>query len=271
MKTDLCADDVRDSMPLFRSGRGGSTPTSALQLQIARCNVHRACELNELWHSRFPKIDWSNVVRNKDYACYVAELDAVAYACAIWSSPIAANRLSEGATALELRRMAIADDAPPNTASRMLGIMRRIIAKEMPHITLLVSYQDTEVHAGTIYKASGWKAVAQNKGTSWTNEQRQRNKEQSLADKVRWEYRIKKATTANDGGIPGGKATGLRDGNNGTPANDSGGQAEIGFDGDGGLHLGVLAGDRPGSDGMGGSGRETVISCLLYTSDAADE
>jgi hypothetical protein len=152
--------------------------------------VVRACELNALWHSRFPKIDWSNVVRNKDYACYVAEHDDVAYAVAIWSSAIAANRLAEGKTALELRRMAISDHAPKNLASRMIGIMRRIIAREMPHITILISYQDTDVHAGTIYKASGWVAAAQNKGTSWTNETRQRSKEQSLADKVRWEYRL---------------------------------------------------------------------------------
>ena len=135
------------------------------------------------------------MVRNKDYACYVAEYDDIAYAVAIWSSPIAANRLTEGKTALELRRMAISDNAPPNTASRMLGIMRRMIAKEMPHLTLLVSYQDTEVHAGTIYKASGWKAVAQNKGTSWTNETRTRNEEQSLADKVRWEYRLARSVS----------------------------------------------------------------------------
>jgi hypothetical protein len=72
----------------------------------------------------------------------------------------------------------------------MIGIMRRIIAKEMPHITILISYQDTDVHVGTIYRASGWTAVAQNKGTSWTNDTRQRNQEQSLADKVRWEYRL---------------------------------------------------------------------------------
>lgn len=142
------ADDVTDSMPLFRSGRGGAIPTSALQLQISRCKVHRACDLNALWHSRFPKINWSNVVRNRDYACYIAEYDDIAYAVAIWSSPIAANRLTEGKTALELRRMAICDNAPPNTASRMIGIMRRIIAKEMPHLTLLISYQDTDVHAG---------------------------------------------------------------------------------------------------------------------------
>jgi hypothetical protein len=186
-----CADNIIDSMPLFRSGSDGLIPISALQLQINKCKVQRACELNALWHSRFPKIDWSNVVRNKDYVCYIAEYDAIAYAVAIWSSPIAANRLREGKTALELRRMAICDSSPPNTASRMIGIMRRNIAKEMPHITILVSYQDTDVHAGTIYKASGWNMAAQNKGVSWTNETRQRNKEQSLADKVRWEYRLK--------------------------------------------------------------------------------
>ena len=188
----LRADDVIDSMPLFRSGRGGAIPTAALQLQIRRCKVQHTCELNALWHSRFPKIDWSNVVRNRDSACYVAEHDDIAYAVAIWSTPIAANRMTEGRTALELRRMAICDAAPPNTASRMIGIMRRIIAKEMPHLTLLVSYQDTAVHAGTIYKASGWTAAAQNKGTSWTNKSRQRKKEQSLADKVRLEYRLLK-------------------------------------------------------------------------------
>lgn len=186
-------------MPLFRNGCGGATPTSALQLRVTRCNVHRACELNQLWHSRFPKIDWSNVVRNSDYACYLAEYDGIAYACAIWSSPIAANRLAEGATALELRRLAISGDAPTNTASRMLGVMRRQIQKEMPHITLLVSYQDTEVHKGTIYKAAGWTAVAQNKGTSWSNSSRSRNKEQSLADKVRWELRLREpAESAED-------------------------------------------------------------------------
>ena len=192
------ADDVTDSMPLFRSGRGGAIPTSALQLQIRKCKVVRACELNALWHSRFPKIDWSNVVRNQDYVCYVAEHDDIAYAVAIWSSPIAANRLAEGKTALELRRMAICDNAPKNSASRMIGIMRRIIATEMPHITILISYQDTDVHSGTIYKASGWIAAAQNKGTSWTNDTRQRSKEQSLADKVRWEYRIKSKITSSD-------------------------------------------------------------------------
>ena len=191
---NFCADDVTDSMPLFRSGRGGLIPTSALQLKINSCKVHRACELNAIWHSRFPKIDWSNVVRNKDYACYIAEYDDIAYAIAIWSSPIAANRMKEGATALELRRMAISDKAPLNSASRMIGIMRRDISKNLPHITLLVSYQDVDVHQGTIYKASGWKAAAQSNGESWTNKNRTRNKAQSESNKIRWEYRIQRNT-----------------------------------------------------------------------------
>ena len=189
--SNLSADDVRDSIPLFRSGCGGSSPTSAHHLTINKCKVQRACELNEIWHSRFPKIHWSNVVRNRDYICFVAEYVDIAYASAIWSSPVAANRLKEGKTALELRRMAIADDAPKNTASRMIGVMRKIIRKRLPHITLLLSYQDTEVHQGTIYKASGWYFASKNKGTSWTNNNRKRNKEQSLSDKVRWEFRLK--------------------------------------------------------------------------------
>ena len=195
--SNLSAGDVRDSIPLFRSGCGGSSPTSAHQLTINKCKVQRACELNEIWHSRFPKIHWSNVVRNRDYICFIAEYDDIAYASAIWSSPVAANRLKEGKTALELRRMAIADDAPKNTASRMIGVMRKIIKKTLPHITLLISYQDTEVHQGTIYKASGWYFASKNKGTSWTNNNRKRNKEQSLSDKVRWEFRLKDSPQTN--------------------------------------------------------------------------
>ena len=51
--------------------------------------------------------------------------------------------------------MAIAEDAPKNTASRMLGWMRRYIKKHLQHISLLFP-QDTDVRDGTIYKASGW-------------------------------------------------------------------------------------------------------------------
>ena len=182
---NLRADDVRDSMPLFRSGCGGSIPTSALQLTIAKCNVHRAIELNQIWHSRLPKVEWSNVVRCSCYVCFVAVFDNIAYASAIWSSPVARtlNRMSW----LELRRLAISSDAPKNTATRILRVMRIIISKDFPNITNLISYQDTEVHTGTIYKAAGWKKTARSVvgEVGWNS--RKRNQMQTCSDKVRWE------------------------------------------------------------------------------------
>jgi hypothetical protein len=185
---NLRADDVRDSMPLFRSGRGGATPTSALQLKIRGVDVHRACTLNKHWHSRLPKVDWSNIVRNKRYACFVAEYDDIAYAIGIWSSPVA--RLLADKNWLELRRMAISDDAPANTASRMLRIMRLEIIKTMPEIVNLISYQDTEAHKGTIYAAAGWKATQTStvNGKGWNT--RDRAEMQTTSDKVRWEYKL---------------------------------------------------------------------------------
>ncbi len=190
MEKNLSVDNVRDSMPLFRSGCGGLTPTSAHQLIFLKCNVHRACELNELWHSRLPRIHWSNVVRNRDYMCFVAEFDDIAYASAIWSSPVA-RVIKNASTTLELRRLAISDDAPKNTASRMLGWMRKYITKNLPHINSLISYQDADVHKGTVYKASGWKNVNKSRGHAWTCNSRKRNKDQSVSNKIRWEYKIK--------------------------------------------------------------------------------
>jgi len=176
-------------MPLFRKGTV-APPYSPLELVVRECKVHRACDLNALWHSRFPRIHWSNVVRNKDYICYIAEKNAICYAVAIWSSPIAGNRMKGANKILELRRMAIAPDAPRNTASRMLKLMRKDIKRRLPHIRKLVSYQDTEVHSGTIYKASGWVAGAKSKGVSWQAGSRARSKDQSTAQKIRWEYQL---------------------------------------------------------------------------------
>jgi hypothetical protein len=40
----------------------------------------------------------------------------------------------------------------------MLGQMRRDIARRFPDCPHLISYQDEDVHTGTIYKAAGWTA-----------------------------------------------------------------------------------------------------------------
>lgn len=178
-------------MPLFRNQLGTEKPKTPKQFKIYVCKVQEACALNKLWHSRFPKIDWSNVVRNRDYVCYRADFNEISYAVAIWSSPVAANRLAGGEFCLELRRMAISDDAPKNSASYMIAKMTKMIKLNMPHIKKLISYQDVDAHFGTIYKASNWRKAAENNGLSWTTKNRKRNKEQSLSTKIRWEFNLK--------------------------------------------------------------------------------
>lgn len=160
-----------------------------------------ACELNDKWHSRLPYIHWSNVVRNTAYVCFGARdgVDGEFVAVGIWSSPVAQNRFKYGKQMLELRRMAISDGCPKNTATHMLRFMRNWIRVNKQDIAMLISYQDTEVHLGTIYKADNWVEASLSSGLAWNTEKRPRNKEQSLAPKIRWEYKLKEfKETVND-------------------------------------------------------------------------
>jgi hypothetical protein len=85
--------------------------------------------------------------------------------------------------------MAVSDDAPKNTASRMLKVMAMLIRKERPDTQGLVSYQDTDVHAGTIYKAAGWHPrTMKDSQSKWAMPNRNRvNGPASESVKVRWE------------------------------------------------------------------------------------
>lgn len=179
---------VMETQLSFQIEDGGSIPTSPLQFTFEVIKAKAACDLNALWHSRFPYIHYSNVVRNKAYVCYAAKYNGEYFAVAIWSSPIARNL--DGNSILELRRLAINTNCPKNTASRMISYMRKDIKKRFPNITKLISYQDTEVHLGTIYKASGWSMIeTKSKQTDWSKS-RNRTKPQSTAIKVRWELDI---------------------------------------------------------------------------------
>ncbi len=180
----------------FQLKDGGLIPTSPLQMRVREISVFAACKLNAKWHSRLPVIDWSNVVRNTYYVCYGASFDNHWFAVAIWSDPVARNRLREGDTMLELRRMAISPESPRYTASWMIGVMVKLIKKRFPKLTRLISYQDTEVHTGTIYKASGWQSAFVSKGIDWTTVSRNRNRPQTLADKIRWELVLRDVAKA---------------------------------------------------------------------------
>ena len=186
-----CGDSSMTEQLAFQLVDGGSIPTSPLHFNIKQINVQAACDLNAKWHSRLPKVIAGNIYRNRHYVCYGAEFQGNYFAVGIWSSPVAANRFKNGNNILELRRLAIAPDAPFNTATRMLKVMRLDIKKRFPNVTRLISYQDTEVHQGTIYKAAGWISTAVSDGISWSVTGRKRNTDQTTATKVRWEFELR--------------------------------------------------------------------------------
>lgn len=178
-------DSIRVVHPLFQEESDGSIPISPLHLEIEKVNRKTFVNLNELWHSRLPKC--TNCFEG---ICFAAFYKNTYYAVAWWSKPIAANRLNDSKATYELRRLAISEDAPKNTASRMISVMIKKIRKELPHITRVISYQDTEVHSGTIYRASGWSRTTNASFTSWQNRKDFNRVDQSNAPKIRWERKI---------------------------------------------------------------------------------
>jgi len=190
----LCADDVEVAFPLFQAEWGGSIPTSALQLRFSKTSRAQFDALNRKWHSVLPEAK-----NSYEGVHYAAECGNIIYAVAWWSKP-AARRLN-GKGMFELRRYAIADNAPPNTASRFLSWMAREIKTAMPQIETLISYQDTSKHRGTIYKATGWHVgnvtsyeSGKNVGATWTT--REGRVEVATGEKVRWEYNLRTPTKA---------------------------------------------------------------------------
>ena len=179
-------DCIRVVHPLFREEGDGSIPISPLQLEIAEVDVRTARRLNELWHSVLPETDLGNLVRNPVQISFGAFYGNRFYAAAIWTTPIAANRLKDGNLWLELRRFAIAEDAPKNTGSRMLKVMRVLIRRKYPNLRRLVSYQAVQHHDGTIYKAAGWFKTGESKSKVW-HVGKVRNAMQTTSDKIRWE------------------------------------------------------------------------------------
>lgn len=195
------AEGDRVAHPLFQVEGGGSTPTSALSLLFHRIDRTKFAELNRAWHSRLPKIGASQF-----RVCYAAECGGKFYAVAAWSNPVA--RLLPQLEWLELRRFAIAEDAPKNTASRMLGWMIRDIRRTFPAVVRAISYQDLHAHQGTIYKAAGWhhaegyesRARGWKPTTGWASRFRAGRTDQAPAPRMRWELHITPKESPDDAG-----------------------------------------------------------------------
>lgn len=175
---------------LWRDGGSNPTPTHCKSIEIREITPEMASSYNKEWHSRLPRIPVSNIFRNTHYVCYGFFLGNLLVGVAIWTSPVAQNRFKNGKEILELRRMALSPKCPKNTASRTLSVMVKKIKNKFPEIKKLISYQDTSVHKGTIYKASGWKDASKTPFMDWDTEERKRNPYQSNSEKVRWELNV---------------------------------------------------------------------------------
>lgn len=183
------AEGVPVARPPHQAGGGGSIPTSALDLVLESIPFPVALELNQKWHSRLPNLR-TGFIRNMPYPCWAARWGDRWWAVAIWSTPVARN-LPQDWSWLELRRLAVAPNAPRNTPSRMLSVMARLIRKSRPEVRRLVSYHDTEVHTGGIYRAAGWVPVRTSAGDTWHGRKgREGRVTVTAAPKVRWEKEL---------------------------------------------------------------------------------
>jgi len=150
--------------------------------------IHHAVSLNHLWHSSQPEIG------NAGQGCiaFGAFFKNVFYAIAIWGQPLARKFNDKGF--YELRRMAIASDAPKNTGSRMLRVMRLLLKKQFPDIKRLISYQDIARHNGPLYASAGWVGTEVNiPASGWESRYRDKSKanpDVSRSVKIRWEYSL---------------------------------------------------------------------------------
>jgi len=89
---------------------------------------------------------------------------------------------------LELTRMFFVDEAPFNTESKGLAMLRRFVRRWFPQIRLLLAYSDpAQGHRGTVYEADGWCAfgkTARSHGYGWKS--RQGRRDECVGAKTRW-------------------------------------------------------------------------------------
>lgn len=140
-------DVDRRLSPLMHPDEVGPPPR-ARDLSLIQVASIECVPMVAAWHSRLP-----HVQPNPWRVCFAVHYDWTCFGVALWNNPSARTLPQEW---LELRRMAVPEDAPHCTCSFMLGAMRRWIVANMPEVTRLISYQDHDVHTGTIYRAAGW-------------------------------------------------------------------------------------------------------------------
>ena len=140
------------------AGRG-STPTAALQLAPRDLRLELvppavAAALFVRWHYLH------SAPAGVKLAFGVFAAQRLAGALALNAGPINGWRLVAGANredCLCLARLWLADDLPPNSESRVLALLVRLLRRHT-RVRFLLSYADPAAgHVGTIYQAAGWR------------------------------------------------------------------------------------------------------------------
>jgi hypothetical protein len=131
---------------LVQRGGGGSIPTPSLH--FCQIQKNEAVNFVRQWHLRLP-----NTQAGPWKYAFGAYVDGLLVGAALWNNPSARMLPNDW---IELRRLAVSVFAPPFTCSKFLGWMVRWFKKNAKQHPRCISYQDLDVHTGTIYKAAGW-------------------------------------------------------------------------------------------------------------------
>ena len=149
-----CAASVSISTVPFHGAGPGSTPRAALQkIQIKPIQVRVAKELLIREHYLHSMPGGTRLTFG------VFRDSRMLGAIALGVGPTNAYRLVEGAgprDCLTLSRLWLSDDLPPNSESRVIGVLFKALRRNTS-LKFLISYADpAQGHVGTIYQATNW-------------------------------------------------------------------------------------------------------------------
>jgi len=149
-------DSIKENTSLFQSEEGGAIPTSPLQLELRQVNKKTAALAYKKWHYFGEK----GFLASYNFGVFFKGnfLGAISYGI-----PNARNikGLYSSDTQndfMELTRLALSEDCPKNSESRVISISLKLLKKIKPELKGIITYADTaQNHTGIIYKASNFK------------------------------------------------------------------------------------------------------------------
>lgn len=149
-------DSVIEAQQLFQVESGGAIPTSPHQLKLKLTNKLTAQNALSRWHYLGDK----GFLSTYNFGVFFSG-ELVGIICyGIPNAPSIKGIYDQTSQNdyLELTRLALSPDCPKNSASRVIAISLKLLAKMNPEIKGIITYADTEQgHVGTIYKASNFK------------------------------------------------------------------------------------------------------------------